>query len=143
MSVSEDRYTAKRWLVTAEEDLRAARALVEAGLYAHACFAAQQCGEKAVKALWYLLGADPWGHSIQKLVVEFSGRERLPDGQQWIERAAALDRLYIPTRYPNGLPDLTPEQSYFRQDAEEAIALAELFLEGSRCWIEDSQVNGG
>jgi HEPN domain-containing protein len=59
MSVSKDRYTAERWLATAEEDLRAAHALAEAGLHAHACFAAQQCGEKAVKALWYLLGEDP------------------------------------------------------------------------------------
>jgi len=29
-------------------------------------FAVQQCGEKAVKAIWYALGEDLWGHSIQK-----------------------------------------------------------------------------
>ncbi len=29
-----------------------------------------------------------------------------------------LDRYYIPTCYPNGLPDLTPGQVYFRRDAE-------------------------
>jgi HEPN domain-containing protein len=31
--------------------------------------------------------------------------------------AAALDRFYIPTRYPNGLPDLTPGKYYFQKDA--------------------------
>ena len=51
MSLSEDRHMALRWLQTAQEDLLAANALLEAGLAAHACFAAQQCGEKAVKAL--------------------------------------------------------------------------------------------
>lgn len=42
MSRSEDRHTAERWLATAEDDLRAAKTLTAAGLYAHACFAAQQ-----------------------------------------------------------------------------------------------------
>jgi HEPN domain-containing protein len=39
--------------------------------------------------------------------------------------AAALDRFYIPTRYPNGLPDLTPGKFYFQKDAEFAIGIAE------------------
>jgi len=142
MSQREDRHTAERWLTTAEEDLRAARALLAAELYAHACFAAQQCGEKAVKALWYVVGEDPWGHSIQKLVAQFPVRERIPDVALWIERAAALDRFYIPTRYPNGLPDLTPEQSYFRRDAEQGIALAETLLEFSRRWLENYPTGG-
>lgn len=125
---------AERWLQTAEEDLRAAQALLEAGFYAHACFTAQQCGEKAVKALWYLIGEDPWGHSIQKLVMQFPEREQLPAVEQWIQKGAALDKFYIATRYPNGLPDLTPEQSYFRQDGEQAISLARYLLQGSRSW---------
>ena len=58
MSRSEDRHQGQRRLDTAEEDLRAARALTESDLFAHACFAAQQCGEKAVKALWYANGDD-------------------------------------------------------------------------------------
>jgi len=29
---------------------------------------AQQAAEKAVKALWYLADAEPWGHSVQKLI---------------------------------------------------------------------------
>jgi HEPN domain-containing protein len=44
-----------------------------------------------------------------------------------IENAAKLDRFHIPTRYPNGLPDITPDQAYFKEDAESAIAIAEAF----------------
>lgn len=55
---------AERWLQTAQEDLRAARTLADAGMYTQACFYAQQSGEKAVKALWYLVDAVPWGHSV-------------------------------------------------------------------------------
>jgi HEPN domain-containing protein len=42
--------------------------------------------------------------------------------QPLLETGALLDRYYIPTRYPNGLPGLTPGQAYFRQDAEISIA---------------------
>jgi HEPN domain-containing protein len=120
MSLSEDLYQAARWLATADEDARATEVLLEAGLYAHACFAAQQAGEKAVKALWYAVGEDPRGHSVQKLVARCPLLEQEPERGAWLETAAALDRFYVPTRYPNGLPDLTPEQSYFRRDAEQA-----------------------
>jgi HEPN domain-containing protein len=71
MSRSKNRYQAERWLTTAEEDLRAAELLFEKELYAAACFHTQQSGEKAIKSLWYLVDADPWGHSIQRLVIEF------------------------------------------------------------------------
>ena len=136
MSQSDDRYLAERWLRTAEEDLRAAEALLAAGLYAHACFAAQQCGEKAIKALWHLLGEDPWGHSIQKLVMQFPARQQLPKAETWEMRGAALDKFYIPTRYPNGLPDLTPEESYFREDAEQGVSLATQLLTACQNWLE-------
>lgn len=129
MSQTEDRHQAERWQQTAAEDLRAAKALQDVGMYAHACFLAQQCAEKAVKALWYLLGEDPWGHSVQKLVMQFPDQSRIPDAEDWQQRAAALDKFYIPTRYPNGLPDLTPQQSYFAQDAVQAIGNATFFLE--------------
>ena len=142
MSQSKDRYTAERWLTTGEEDRRAAHALLEAGLYAHACFAAQQCGEKAIKALWHLIGEDPWGHSIQKLVMQFPAQDYVPEAALWIEKAAGLDKFYIPARYPNGLPDLTPEQSYFRPDAEQAIALAAYLLAASRCWFDEFPPSG-
>ncbi|NWG14134.1 MAG: HEPN domain-containing protein [Acidobacteria bacterium] len=109
---------------TAREDLDAARSLMEAGKHSHSCFFSQQAGEKAVKALWYFIGEDPWGHSIQKLIAELPdpvAHERL---RPLLEAGALLDRYYIPTRYPNGLPDLTPGQVYFRKDAETCLEVS-------------------
>ena len=60
MSRSKNRHQAERWMQTAREDLAAAMVLAEAGMYAQACFYAQQSGAKAVKALWYLVDAVLW-----------------------------------------------------------------------------------
>jgi HEPN domain-containing protein len=135
MSQSKDRHEAERWFATADEDLCAALALQAVGMYAHACFIAQQCGEKALKAMWRLIGEEPWGHSIQKLVAQFPRKECLPNWEATLQDAAALDRFYISTRYPNGLPDLTPGQSYFLRDAEQAIGQARSLLEISRHFL--------
>ena len=129
MSQSKNLHEARRWLLTARQDLQAAKSLSENRFFAHACFLAQQCGEKALKALWYMYDRGPWGHSIQILVTEFSNLSSFPNLEEWIQRAAILDRYYIGTRYPNGLPDLTPGESYFQHDAEVAIEQAEAFIE--------------
>jgi HEPN domain-containing protein len=44
------------------------------------------------------------------------------------EPARQLDKLYIPTRYPNGLPDITPAEAYTAKEAADAIAAAETIL---------------
>jgi HEPN domain-containing protein len=137
MSQSEDRDEAQRWLDTAAEDLGAARALAAAGFHAHACFSAQQCAEKSAKAAWYLIGVVPWGHSVQRLIEEFPMRDRLNSGDDLIEKARVLDRLYVPTRYPNGLPDLTPEKNYSTADSQQAIGLADRFMTVLTGWIEN------
>lgn len=110
MSQSKSQYEAQRWLLTTQEDLDAANTLPEAGKFSHACFLSQQSAEKAGKALWFAIDDDPWGHSIKKLVMEFPQQDGLADMENWQAQAAYLDRFYIPTRYPNGLPDLTPSQ---------------------------------
>ncbi len=139
MSRSKDAHEARRWLDTAGEEMRAARTLAEAGFHAQACFFSQQCAEKAVKAIWYRIGADPWGHSIQALIEDFPRREQLGDVPALIGRAAVLDRYYIPTRYPNGLADLTPGKTYFATDSTQAIAFAEHFLAAAESWLETSK----
>jgi len=129
MSQSKARYEATRWLQTAREDFQAAQTLEKERLFSHACYMAQQCAEKAVKALWFYNDADPWGHSIQKLIMQFPKQNFIPDSETWLENGALLDKYYIPTRYPNGLPDLTPGQSYTAKDARQAIKKAAFFLE--------------
>lgn len=137
MSQSKNLYQAERWLRTAEEDLRAVQVLFEAGIYAQACFLAQQSAEKAVKALWYAVDSDPWGHSIQRLVMDFPRRAELPELESWIELGALLDKFYIPTRYPNGLPDLTPGQVYGPDDAQRGLHAASALLNKCRSWLDE------
>jgi HEPN domain-containing protein len=136
MSRTKSRHRAERWLQTAEEDLQAAQTLLDAGLYAQACFYAQQSAEKAVKSLWYCVDADPWGHSVQRLVAEFPRSADMPDLDVWIEQGALLDKFYIPTRYPNGLPDLTPGQVYRLSDAKRGLEVARALVKACRQWIE-------
>lgn len=138
MSQTKNQHEAERWFRTAQEDLFAANALRQAGAYAQACFYSQQAGEKALKALWLQMDADPWGHSVQKLVLEFPDAHRLPQRNQWIEWGASLDKFYIPTRYPNGLPDLTPGQVYTRPDAEQGIETAQALLSACRDWLNQN-----
>jgi HEPN domain-containing protein len=125
---------ARRWFQTAESDLETARILHRNQRYAHACFHAQQAGEKAVKSVWHLRAGDPWGHSVQKLIgdledfdAELFGnlRDLLPDGSK-------LDKYNIPTRYPNGLPDLIPDEAYLEDDARTAIGLSEVLIQRIR-----------
>ncbi len=128
MSLEKQHQEALRWLKTAEEDLGAARGLRSLKKYSHACFLAQQCGEKALKALWYALGHDPWGHSIQKLIKDMPDKAAKQQLKVYLEAGVTLDRYYIPTRYPNGLPDLTPGEVYMKQDADLCIRHASAVL---------------
>ncbi len=44
------------------------------------------------------------------------------------EEAALLDKFYIPTRYPDGLPALTPSQVYTKKEAVRALEAAKKVL---------------
>ena len=68
MSKEKNKQEADRWLRTAQDDLDTAVILKDNGKFAHSCFHSQQAGEKAMKAVWYFADADPWGHSIKKLI---------------------------------------------------------------------------
>jgi HEPN domain-containing protein len=136
MSRSKSQHEAERWWLTAQEDLDVAKTLHEAGKFSHACFLSQQSAEKAMKALWLAIDADPWGHSIQKLVMQFPRQKMLQDIEKWLANAAYLDKFYIPTRYPNGLPDLTPGQVYISEDSMQAVERASFFLDGTRKLIK-------
>ncbi|MEA3375241.1 MAG: HEPN domain-containing protein [Chloroflexota bacterium] len=113
-----------RWLRQAQADLRWTRHLADEGAYHLACFLAQQVAEKALKAFLYAQGEEfVLGHSVERLCraaaafdAEFEERAR-----SW----SVLDGYYVPTRYPNGLPDGIPADVYTHQAAQDALALAE------------------
>ncbi|HPV99421.1 MAG TPA: HEPN domain-containing protein [Spirochaetota bacterium] len=110
-----------RWLEQAKADIRAAEISLNGGSYEWACFQSQQAGEKILKAYWYHRSLDPWGHSLVKLLNEIPGDRRDFDIAGLMEDAMLLDKMCIPTRYPNGLPDLIPASVYSRNEAQAAI----------------------
>jgi HEPN domain-containing protein len=112
-----------RWMDQAEYDLVVARDVDAIGHHAHACYLCQQAAEKALKALLYRAGErQVFGHSVVELLSRVA---RIDGGFVALGVAAgALDKLYIPTRYPNGLPGGVPTESYSADDAVEALAHA-------------------
>ena len=125
MSREKSSSEARRWLDQAAADLRAAEHSTRAGSHEWACFQAQQAAEKALKALWFANGFEPWGHSVLKLIEDYPDASvRLARLESLSSSAKALDKLYIPTRYPNGLPDLSPFEVYTEIEAQVAIAAA-------------------
>jgi HEPN domain-containing protein len=118
---------AKDWFRQAEADLRHARRSLAGGDYEWACFAAQQAAEKAAKAAHEARGQEAWGHVVTELLDALRPDTPVID-EALLDRARALDKLYIPTRYPNGLASGAPADFYTRAEAERAIADAEAIL---------------
>jgi len=110
-------------LDTAEDNLNSARVNKDEGLYAWACYIAQQAAETALKAYIIYQGNDlPRTHFTKRLLE--SCAEYDPDFAADVARLKDLDNFYIPTRYPNGLNDGTPAEFYVEEDADKAIRLA-------------------
>ncbi len=112
---------ALRWSSQAEDDLKFVEWLVEEKtFFDKGCFISQQAGEKILKACLYASGRKQViGHSLVELVAELS--EKNPPFQKIQNEARRLDRYYIPTRYPNGLPGGTPFQVFTAEDLGEAL----------------------
>lgn len=121
------------WMRQALADLRHARNSVEAGDYDWSAFAAQQSAEKAVKALFQKLHLDAWGHTLSVLLASLP--EPVKPAGDLVDAGKALDKHYIPTRYPNGFERGAPTDFYTRAEAERAIAQAEAIVEFCRSQV--------
>lgn len=121
---SEAEQEGKRWLDQAIEDLKWAKDLAERGGWHIACFLAQQVGEKALKAYLYAQGEEiVIGHSIERLCSNASSYDN--SFSEKAKKWSILDGFYIPTRYPNSIPDSIPAKVYTRDAAVEAVHLAD------------------
>jgi len=115
------------WMQRARSDLQLGRvALRSKGVLPEdACFHAQQCAEKALKALLLRLGVDfPKTHAIDVLLdlLKASGDE-IPAG---VDEAFALTEYAVQARYPGEWQPVT------QAEARRAIDLAALVL----TWVE-------
>ncbi len=121
-----------RWISTARETLESATSDLENEFYNWACFKAQQAAGFAVKALMYGLGFRRGGHSITILLKQLSEYIEVPT--EVFEAARMLDKLYIPTRYPDVWGEGTPMDYYTEADCREALTQAWRLLK----WVEET-----
>jgi len=129
---------AKRWFRQAQADLEVVRTLRSAKHFAAACFYTQQAAEKALKLVLYSQGARVViGHSVHELARRC--QEHGPAFEGLVGVGVLLDQLYIPTRYPNGLPaPALPSETYTeaqaeaaQEAAEQVVSIVETFLQTS------------
>lgn len=118
------------WLTQAERNLAQGRDSAAAGRHEWACFAAQQAGEMAVKALHLHLGQEGWGHVVRRLLEELPAEVAAPS--DLIEGARVLDAFYVPTRYPNGHSAGAPGEHYGALQSGEALKYAGQIIEFCR-----------
>jgi HEPN domain-containing protein/predicted nucleotidyltransferase len=120
------------WLRYAEEDLAAARRMVEGRGWAPriACFHAQQAAEKALKAVLVHEGIPlQFTHNLELL------RDLVPEGRKTASvegDLASLSRRAGVPRYPGPGPDATADE------AREEVALAQAIVEAARADISAS-----
>lgn len=115
------------WLEQARINLAHAERSTEMGDHAWACFAAQQAAEAALKGLHLRWGQVAWGHSIIDLLDTLPADVKPADAL--LERSRALDRYYIPTRYPDVHPAGPAARHYTAQEAGNAVRIAREVLE--------------
>ncbi len=123
------------WLHQAHADLDQALVSAKAGHHEWACFACHQAVEKALKALHLSLGQQVWGHGLGR-----SFRDLPPSASAQLGKAVTdledrlriLDALYIPTRYPDSLPDGAPTDHFGRLQSDDALRHARALVDAIR-----------
>jgi len=123
------------WLDQAQADLAQASLSAEAGHHEWACFAFHQAVDKALKALHLQQGQQSWGHGLGRSCRELPPAviEQLAAAVTDLEdRLRVLDALYIPTRYPDSLPEGAPTDHFGRLQSSDAISHARALVEAIR-----------
>ncbi|MEA5473689.1 HEPN domain-containing protein [Synechococcus sp. CCY9201] len=129
------------WLHQARADLALASLSAEAGHHEWACFACHQAVEKALKALHLELGQQVWGHGLGRSLQELPSAAAaqlaaaVPD---LADRLRILDALYIPTRYPDSLPDGAPTDHFGRLQSQDALSHARAVVDAIRAALAQS-----
>jgi HEPN domain-containing protein len=110
----------RRYLSQARHTLASARRDIEDGDYAWACFKSQQAAEMAAKGLIRGCGGLATGRSVVSLLQ--AAVDVVPDGLAHCARE--LDKVYIPTRYPDAYDAGSPHEYFDHRDATAHIECA-------------------
>jgi HEPN domain-containing protein len=97
--------------------------------------------EKALKALHLQHGQQNWGHGLgrsfrdlpspvaQALAAQVNDLE---------DRLRVLDALYIPTRYPDSLPEGAPTDHFGRLQSQDALCHARALVDAIRAALAEA-----
>jgi HEPN domain-containing protein len=119
---------AQRWLQQAKHDFEVAQWSAKGGYWSHVCFMAQQAGEKALKAFLYAKGErNVVGHALLVLVRRCVRHEASFEELEPLCRR--LDKFYVITRYPDGLPGLVPSEYFDEDEANQSLEAANSILQ--------------
>lgn len=111
----------------AERDLGFAELGAASGYHEGAAFHAQQCAEKAVKALVQSLHGSVRGHAITEILRQLPANLNIP--KEVINAAQQLDKVYVISRNPNGFASGSPKDYFSSDDSRELTAYAKQILE--------------
>lgn len=113
-------------MTQARGEFSAARHLLAGGHWAWCCFTCHQAAEKALKAALERHHDGRPGHNLNELRVAVQTHLAVPVAVE--DACTRLNRLYIPTRYPDAYPSGAPVAQYVESDARQALADAEEVL---------------
>jgi HEPN domain-containing protein len=122
------------WLKQSEAEFKAATDLLNTNNFAWCCFTAQQSAEKSIKAILNHIQCGALGHNLNTLIQEIE--QHLQVDKAVVDACIRLNRLYIPTRYPDAFASGVPAEQYFDQDANQAVQDAEEVLHFARTIIQ-------
>ncbi len=112
--MAENRYL--DWFRQAENDWEWGNHTLESGFFSQACFISQQVALKALKSLCLYYKFDTIRtHSVRKIAQELGINGEIEDKGKY------LDLFYIPTRYPDSLPEGAPFESFTQQQAIDTL----------------------
>ena len=120
------------WLHQAKADLAQAQLSADAGHHEWACFACHQAVEKALKALHLHHGQQSWGHGLGRWLRDLPppmAAALSAEVSDLEDRLRVLDALYIPTRYPDSLPEGAPTDHFGRLQSQDALRHARALVD--------------
>ncbi|MEM1655202.1 MAG: HEPN domain-containing protein [Nitrososphaerota archaeon] len=120
-----------RWIRAACQALESAKADLSRGEYNWSCFKAEQAAECALKGLLKGLGILYDTHSLTRML---AGLPKDLDSSSITKAVSELDKLFLPTRYPDAWVEGVPSNYYTRQNARAAISYAMMIIK----WVEDA-----
>ncbi|MEB3773578.1 MAG: HEPN domain-containing protein [Desulfurococcales archaeon] len=121
-----------RWMSQSLKTLELVDADIAYKGYSWACFKSHQAAEFALKAILYLVGTPAFGHDLTRLLKEAEKTCGAPPRSVRV-CASILDKMYIPPRYPDALPEGAPWEHYTLEEAENAKDCAASIIK----WVKE------